>query len=212
MSLEVGEEGVDVILDGALLQDPVSQADEGAVVDQGEDAEWAVVPLIAGDGAAEVPPAAGEGVGPQAGQGFFPGGLDPVRDRGPGDEDARVAPPGPARRPRGQTVLGDPADGRLRHPRSVVALGEGQVGQIGVEAPSARGPALLGGGDDEIDRPAGADVAEIMADPPGQAAAWSRPAAPRALAAAVVATPTLEQRGREVVPPGDPFGNITCSS
>ena len=67
---------------------------------------------------------------------------------------------------------------------------------------------MLGVGDHDVDRPAGADVAQIVKGPPGRIAARSRPAAPRALAAAVVPTPRLDLRGRKILDPRDPFGNI----
>jgi len=139
---------------------------------------------------------------------FFPGGLDPVLNRGPRDEDAMVAPEVPTRRAIRQPVLDDQADGRLLHQMGIVALGEGQVRHVGVEAASAVGAEMLGVGDHDVDRPAGADVAQIVKGPPGRIAARSRPAAPRALAAAVVPTPRLDMRGRKILDPRDPFGNI----
>ena len=63
VGLEIAEQGADVILSRVLLQDPVHQPGEGPVVDQGQDAERAVVQLIDGDVAAEVLQAAGEVVG-----------------------------------------------------------------------------------------------------------------------------------------------------
>ena len=127
---------------------------------------------------------------------FFPPGLDPVLDGGPGDEDAMIPPEMPTRRPVRQAVLDDQADRRLLHAMGVVALGQGQVGHVGIEAPAAVGAAVLGVGDHEVDRPAGADVAQVMQDPPAPITSWSRPAAVGALAAAEVATAVLDMRGR----------------
>jgi hypothetical protein len=139
---------------------------------------------------------------------FFPGGLDPVLNRGPGDEDAMIAPEVPTRRAIRQAVLDDQADGRLLHAMGVVTLGQRQVGHVGGEAPSAVAAEMFGVGDHEIDRPAGADVAQIVKGPSGRIAARGRPTAPRALAAAVVPTPPLEMRGRKILDPRDPFSNI----
>src|SRR5262249_54648758 len=72
VTLEIVEEGPDIILGRVLLQNTVGQANEGAVVDQGEHTEWSVVQLIDGDIAAEALQAAGEIVGRHAGQAFFP--------------------------------------------------------------------------------------------------------------------------------------------
>ena len=64
---------------------------------------------------------------------FFPGRLDPVLDGGAGDEDAVVAPEVPGGRLVGQAVLGDQADGQILDAAGVLALGPGQVGQVGGE-------------------------------------------------------------------------------
>src|SRR5438045_362844 len=115
---------------------------------------------------------------------FFPPGLDPVLDGGPGDEDTMIPPEVPAGRSVRQAVLDDQPDGRLLDAVGVVALGQGQVGHVGVEAPAAVGTAVLGVGDHDVDRPAGADIPQVMERPPPLVAAWGRPAAAGALAAA----------------------------
>ena len=127
---------------------------------------------------------------------FFPPGLDPVLDGGPGHEDTVIAPEVPTRRPVRQAVLGNQADGRLLHAVGVMAFRQGQVGHVGVEAPAAVGAAMLGVGDHDVDRPAGAGIAQVMEGPPTLVTARGRAAATRALAAAKVATPVLDMRGR----------------
>src|SRR6478672_1286423 len=61
---------------------------------------------------------------------FFPPGLDPVLDRGVGDEDAVLTPEGPAGRAIRQAVLDDQADGGVDDAAGVVAAGAGQVGHV----------------------------------------------------------------------------------
>src|SRR5438874_6568937 len=141
-------------------------------------------------------------------RGFFPGGLDPVRDRGPGDDDAGIAPQGPTRRPIRPAVLGDPADGRRRHAMGGVTRGPRPVGPVGVEAPSAAETARLGGADPQVDRPAGADVPQVMQGAPALVATPGGPATPRAPTVAGVAAPVRDVRRREVLHPGDPFGDV----
>ena len=97
-----------------------------------------------------------------AARSFFPRGLDPVLDGGVGDEDAVVAPPVPAGGLVGQAVLGHQADGQPLDAAGVQALGQGQVGQIGAKAATAVGAAMLGVGDDKIDRTVRARVAQIV--------------------------------------------------
>src|SRR5512135_2346179 len=75
---------------------------------------------------------------------FFPPGLDPVLDRGVGDEHAVVAPQGPAGGAVGQAVLDDEPDGRLDDPAGVVAAWVGQVGHVGVEVLAALGAEVPG--------------------------------------------------------------------
>src|SRR5947208_8032021 len=70
---------------------------------------------------------------------FFPPGLDPVLDRGVGDEHAVLAPEGPTGGPIRQAVLDDQSDGGVDDASCVVAAGVGEVGHVGVEILAARG-------------------------------------------------------------------------
>src|SRR5512138_981546 len=106
-----------------------------------------------------------------------------------------ITPQVPTRGSIRQAVLDDQADSRLLHTMGVVALRQGQIGHVGVEAPPAVGAAMLGVGDHDVDRPTGADIAQVMERPLTLVAARGRPAAPGALAAAEVATPMLDMRG-----------------
>jgi hypothetical protein len=96
---------------------------------------------------------------------FFPGGLDPILDRGPGDKDAMVAPEVPTGGSVGESVLDDQADGGVLHAMGVATLGQRQVGHVGIEAASAMATDVLGVSDHDVDRPTGADVAQVVEGP-----------------------------------------------
>ena len=93
---------------------------------------------------------------------FPPGGLDPVLDGGEGDEDPVVTPQVPGGRLVGQAVLGDQSDGQVLDAARVVALGQGQVGQIGREEEVAVAAVVPGEGDDQVDGASGAAVAQVV--------------------------------------------------
>jgi hypothetical protein len=96
---------------------------------------------------------------------FFPGGLDPVLDRRPGDEDPVVAPQVPTGRSIRQSIFDDHAYGRPLDAMGIVALRQCQVGHVGIEGASAVGAAVFGVGNYDVDRAASAGVAEIMEGP-----------------------------------------------
>src|SRR6516165_1369785 len=75
---------------------------------------------------------------------FFPPGLDPVPDRGAGDEHAVIAPQGPAGGAVGQAVLNHQADGGVDDAAGVVAARVGQIGHVGVEVAAALGAEVSG--------------------------------------------------------------------
>src|SRR6478752_3273957 len=70
---------------------------------------------------------------------FFPPGLDPVLDRGVGDEDAVLAPEAPTGGAIRHAVLDDQADGRIEDASGIVTAGVGQVGHVGVEVLATTG-------------------------------------------------------------------------
>jgi hypothetical protein len=74
---------------------------------------------------------------------FFPSGLDPILNRGPGDEDPVVAPQVPTGCAIRQSVFDDHANGRLLDAVGIVALRQRQVGHVGVEGASAAGATVL---------------------------------------------------------------------
>src|SRR5215472_10561493 len=93
---------------------------------------------------------------------FFPPGLDPVLDGGPGDEEAVIPPEAPAGGLVGQAVLDDQADRRGDDAFGVMSAGRGQVGGVGVEVLAAPGAEVLGVGQDEVAGAPGGEIAEVM--------------------------------------------------
>src|SRR4051794_11389880 len=74
---------------------------------------------------------------------FSPPGLDPVLDRGVGDEHAVLAPEGPTGGAIRQAILDDQADGGIDDASGIVTAGVGRVGHVGVEVPAAAGAIVL---------------------------------------------------------------------
>src|SRR5512135_3597725 len=139
---------------------------------------------------------------------LFPPGLDPVLDRGAGDEHAVVAPQGPAGGAVREAVLDDEPDGRVDDPAGVVAAGVGQVGHVDVEVPSATGAVVSGVEHDDIAWPAGEGVAEVVEGAAAPPVAVGAAAAARTGPAAVVAAPDADVGLGQVVDAGDAFGGV----
>jgi len=87
----------------------------------------------------------------------------------------------------GQAVFGDQANGQLLDAAGVLALGPGQVGQVGGEEEVAVAAVMPGEGDDEVDRAAGARVAQVVQGSRGNGVASGPEAAAGATTGAVVA-------------------------
>jgi hypothetical protein len=98
-----------------------------------------------------------------------------------------IAPQGPGGRAIGQAVLGDQPDGGLDDPAGVVAAGVGQIGGVGVEVLAAGAAVVLRAEQDDVARPAGVGVAQVVEGAAGDPIAIGAVTAPRAGAAAVVA-------------------------
>src|SRR5262245_45648266 len=139
---------------------------------------------------------------------FFPPGLDPVLDRGEGDEHAVVAPQGPAGGAVRQTVFDHQADGRVDDAAGVVAARVGQVGHVGVEVPAALRAEVPGVEHDEVAGPPGEGIAEVGEGAAAPAIAVGAVAAPRAGPAAVVAAAEADVGRGQVVDAGDALGGI----
>jgi hypothetical protein len=116
---------------------------------------------------------------------FFPPGLDPVLDRGPGDEDAVIAPEAPTGRLIREAVLDDEADRRGDDAFGVMTAGRGQVGAVGVEVPAALRAEVLGVGQDQVAGPPGDEIPEVVEG------ALEDPVAVGAVAAAGARTPPI---------------------
>src|SRR6516165_1044918 len=93
---------------------------------------------------------------------FPPSCLDPVLYGGVGDEDSVVAPQVPTGGLVGQAVFGHQADSHPLDAASVQAFGQGQVRQINAEVAAAVGAAMLGVGDNQIDRATRVGIAQVV--------------------------------------------------
>src|SRR5512135_641301 len=139
---------------------------------------------------------------------FFPPGLDPVLDRGGGDEHAVVAPQSPAGGAVGQAVLDDQADGGVDDAAGVVTAGVGQVGHVGVEVPAALGAAVPRVEHDDVAGPAGEGIAEVVEGAAAQPIAVGAGAAAWAGPAAVVAAADADVGLGQVVDAGNSLGGV----
>src|SRR5436309_260525 len=139
---------------------------------------------------------------------FFPGRLDPVLDGGPGDKDAVVAPQVPTGGLVGQAVFGHQADSHSLDAAGVQTLGQGQVGKIDAEAATARGAAMFGVGDNQIDRTPGVGVAQVVQGARGHSIAAGAVAAEPATASQVVAASVFDTRLGKILDPGNALGDV----
>src|SRR4051812_743642 len=139
---------------------------------------------------------------------FFPPGLDPVLDRGEGDEHAMVAPQGPAGGAIGQPVLDDQPDGQVDDPAGVMAAGVGQVGGVGVEVLAAAAAVVLRAEQDDVAGPAGEGIAQVVEGAAGDPVAVGAMAAPRAGAAAVIAAADADLGLGQVLGSSDADGRV----
>src|SRR5215469_10071186 len=139
---------------------------------------------------------------------FFPGGLDPVLDGGPGDEDAVVTPEVPAGGLIGQAVLGHQADGQILDAAGVVAPGQGQVGQLGGEVEVAVTAVMAGEGDNEVDGAAGTRVAQVVQATRRNGVTAGAKAAAGATAGLVVAAAAFDTGLGKVLDGGNALGDV----
>src|SRR5262245_53824608 len=139
---------------------------------------------------------------------FPPGCLDPVLDGGVGDEDAVVAPQVPTGGLVGQAVFGHQADGHSLDAAGVQAFGQGQVGEIDAEVATAVGATMLGVGDNQIDRAARAEVAQVVHGARGNSVAARTAAAEPATASRVVAASVFDTRLGKVLDAGNALRDI----
>ncbi len=122
-----------------------------------------------------------------------------------------IPPEAPAGGAVRQAVLDDQPDGGVDDPAGVVAAGVGQVGHVGhvdVEVLAAAGAVVPGVGHDDVVRPTGAGVAEVVEGAAAAAIAVGAVAAPRARPAPVVAAPAGDDGLGQVLDAGDAFGGV----
>ena len=195
--LEPPEERPDIPVSRVVVQDLVAQPFEGAVVDDRQDTEGAVVQLVSG----EIPGEAVEGpievVVSIRATAFFSPGLHPVLDGGEGDEDPMVSPEVPTGGLIGQAVLHDQPNGQRHDPMGIEGLGRGQVGHVGGEIVAALSAVMLGIGELDVAGPAPQRVAEIMQGAGKDPIPGAGLAASRTRPMLVISTARDQLRGRE---------------
>jgi len=119
-----------------------------------------------------------------------------------------IPPEAPAGGLVGQAVLDDEADGQSHDPLGVMAAGVGQVGTVGVEVLATGGAVVLGVGQDDVARPPGGEVAEVVERASEDAVAVGAVAAARAgPPSEVAAAPACLGLG-QVLDAGDPLGGV----
>jgi hypothetical protein len=160
--LEAAEEVGDVVLVGVVVEDAVGESLEGPVVDDRQDAERPIVELVGGDLAREISQRPREIVRGDASHRLFPPGLNPVLERGAGNENAMIPPEVPARSSERYTVLDDQADGQVDDALGVVASRRRQIGGVRVEVLATLGAVVLGVGQDDVVWSSGMEIAEVV--------------------------------------------------
>jgi hypothetical protein len=93
---------------------------------------------------------------------FFPRCFHPVLDGGIRDEDAVITPQVPTGGTVGQGILDDEEDGQPLDTVGVGGFGCGKGGQVSGEATTATPTTMARERDEEIERPAGACVPEVV--------------------------------------------------
>jgi hypothetical protein len=139
---------------------------------------------------------------------FFPSRLDPILDGGVGHEDAVIAPQVPTGDLVGQAVFGDETDGPLLDPAGIVAVGQGQVGNVTGEAAATAEAAMAGESDNQINGAVGPSITEVMEGTGSDSIAAGAVATARAGSRRPVATTPLQTRLGEVFDTSDALGDI----
>src|SRR3954465_15666249 len=139
---------------------------------------------------------------------FFPSRLDPVLDGGVGDEDAVIAPQVPTGGLVGQAIFGDQTDGPLLNATRVLAVGQGQVGNITGEATATAEAAMAGERDHQVNGAFGPRITEVMEGTAAHGVAAGTVATARAGPRRPVATSPLDAWLGQVFDTRDPLGDI----
>src|SRR4029453_14760550 len=96
---------------------------------------------------------------------FFPPTLDPVLDRGKGDEHAVVAPQVPTCRAVGQTVFDHDADRQINHPVGILTARWGQIRKVGAKVLTTLRTVMLGIGHQQSARTPHVEIPQVMERP-----------------------------------------------
>jgi hypothetical protein len=142
---------------------------------------------------------------------FSPRRLDPVLDRGVGDEDAVVAPQVPGREAVGQAVFDHEPDGQGDDAPGVVAARGRQIGEVGTEVQGAGFTAVFGVGDVENPRAVPPQAADLVEDAPAAAVPVATAAALRASPTPVTAGAGFDQRLGKVLDTGMAHANKSAT-
>ena len=198
----------DVFVCRIVVQDLIAKPLEGAVVDDRQNTERAVVQFVGSDVAGEV---AERPVQIRrldlAGRLFSPG-LHPVLNRGMRDEDAMVTPQMPTGGLIGQAVLHHQAHGQRHHPVGIVGLGPGQVRHVGVEVLTAVGAMMLRIAEMDLTWPPRDPVPQVAQQTGDHSVSGATLAATGTRSTFEIPAPFNDLRLGKILGVGDPFGGV----
>src|ERR1022692_523004 len=190
--LESRQEQENVCLSRVLVQNLVEQPPLLAGIDGRQHTEVTVIQFIGRQIAREVCQSPIEVVGLSMGSTFFSSRLDPVLDRGEGDENPVVPSEVPRSSSVGQTVLHHQPGRQTDDPAGVVTTGRSQVRHVGVEVRAAGGAVMLGVNDLQSTGSIAQRETEVVQSAPTPTVTEAGAAAPWAGSVAVVARPASE--------------------
>ena len=96
---------------------------------------------------------------------FFSPSLNPVLDRGKGNEDPMVSPQVLTRRAVGQAVFHDDPHRQIDHPVGIMTTRWRQIREVGVKVLATLRTIMLGIRDDQITRTPQVEIAQVAAIP-----------------------------------------------
>jgi hypothetical protein len=145
-----------------MLEDCAPQPFKGAVVDEGQDIERAIVQLVDGNVAGKVSQGPVQIVGVHLAGRLFSPGLHPVLDGGEGNEHAVIAPQVPTGGLIGQALLHDQSHRQGHDAMGVVDLGQRVVRRVDIEELGAAGTAMLRVREMDLTGPTGNEIPDIV--------------------------------------------------
>ena len=108
----------------------------------------------------------------------------------------------------GQAILGHQADGQFLNAAGVVALGQGQVGQVGGEVEVAVTAVVAGESDNEVHGVAGTRVAQVVQGPRRNGVAAGAKAAAGATTGLVVTAAAFDTGLGKILDAGNALGDV----